>query len=304
MASINYKNNTITNKNKNKKNNINNINNKIVNNNNNGKIDKNKNDKNDTINNFNINQQFYAAVAENNIDKMKKWLKVGANVNVRNENDQAATQLALLNDNYEMLRILIENYGADVNSKNNNNGINLITLACVLDNVQVLKLLIDNGANPDCSDLEKQTPLHHCVQFDSQAACKYLLDAGANVNVKGGPNMDSLLHYACFESNLEIIKLLCSRNDIDLNAKNALGQTAFYIICTTSANIKIINFLIEHRVDINLKDSKNISPIGAACEHKHYHIVKRLLTVPNLLIDVSNPFILKYFKETSPIVIV
>ena len=92
-------------------------------------------------------------------------------------------------------------------------------LACVRNNIEIVKLLINNlNININCVN-------------------KYGLTA---------------FHYACIHNSIEIIKLLLNNSQLNLNIYDKNGYTAFHYACS-NGNIEIIKLLInEPRLNINI----------------------------------------------------
>ena len=54
-------------------------------------------------------------------------------------------------------------------------------LACIRGHTTIARLLIDNGADPDCKDFDENTPLHYASEFGN-FECIILLIKEANSN--------------------------------------------------------------------------------------------------------------------------
>jgi ankyrin repeat protein len=87
--------------------------------------------------------------------------------------------------------------------------------------IGVLKLLLDNGADPDSKDRYDWSLLHYaCGNLD---LTKLLLDRGANPNVRTCGNRTPL-HFVADQGNKAVTQLLLSRG-ADVNAKDGDGRT-------------------------------------------------------------------------------
>jgi hypothetical protein len=75
---------------------------------------------------------------------------------------------------------------------------------CRLD---VLRHLLDAGANPNAQDEEGWTALHLAVKEENKKACRFLLKNGANVNALTYARSTPML-VAKFNGNRGIIRLL------------------------------------------------------------------------------------------------
>ena len=81
-----------------------------------------------------------------NLNKIKRLIEAGADVNAKNKNQYGETPLhwALWRDNIETTKLLIDS-GADVNAKNKS-GITPLAWAVDKRNIELVKLLIKAGA--------------------------------------------------------------------------------------------------------------------------------------------------------------
>ena len=98
----------------------------------------------------------------------------------------------------EIVKLLLER-GADVNS-NNVIGVTPLHLAVTFNNVELARLLLENGADIDRKDnYYSMTPLMSAAQsvgrYDDPAIVELLLDKGANISIKDKKG-DTALKYA------------------------------------------------------------------------------------------------------------
>ena len=70
--------------------------------------------------------------------------------------------LAVLDGKIEMAKRLIDN-GADVDMKNDADGVTPLHLAAIYGEIEIVKSLIDNGAHVDLKDKDGETPLRWAV---------------------------------------------------------------------------------------------------------------------------------------------
>ena len=87
------------------------------------------------------------AIVDGDIQKVKKLLDNGADVNVRFAGEDSLTPLfvAVFEEKPEIAALLLSR-GADANMKYQNGGTPLMT-ACARGNKEIVKLLLDNGAD-------------------------------------------------------------------------------------------------------------------------------------------------------------
>jgi len=142
----------------------------------------------------------------------------------------------------------------------------------------VSKALKDGG---DINSLSKdlQTPLIQASTYNEPEIVKFLIEAGAGVNVKD-ENGKSALMYAC-ESNteVEVVRVLI-RKHADVNAKTNTGKTALMYACENNPNIKIVSALIGAGADVNAKTKDGRTPLDYAGKNenkKSVMLIKALL---------------------------
>jgi ankyrin repeat protein len=92
-------------------------------------------------------------------------------------------------------------------------------------NIEIVRILLDKGANVNVPRKDGITPLHLASNQGSVEIVKLLLDKGAKVDVKGGKNSITPLMLASMNGHTEVVKLLLERG-ADPRLKS-FGSTAF-----------------------------------------------------------------------------
>jgi ankyrin repeat protein len=82
--------------------------------------------------------------------------------------------------------------------------------------------LLQLGADPNAADHAGWTPLHEAALEGHVDTVKLLLDHNAEINIKGGANMDTPLHDAVENNHCDVVELLLERG-ADPFARNAKG---------------------------------------------------------------------------------
>lgn len=136
--------------------------------------------------------------------------------------------------------------------------------ACKKQNLSIVKLLVENGADVNATNKYGTTALYYAIDNNSASMeiVELLLKNNAN------PNVDTILHIACRNQNLKIIKLLVE-NGADVNFIDNNGRTALFdAINAKNANKEIIRYLIANGADIHKEDNNGISPLSFAESNK------------------------------------
>jgi ankyrin repeat protein len=138
-------------------------------------------------------------------------------------------------------------------------------------NIRIIQLLIDNGANVNVKDNEGNIPLNLAYIKGYKEGVECLLDGGANVN--------TLLHLASYDGNLEMIELLFkpklfkSKYNIDVNIKNNTGLTSLYV-ASLQGHQEVVALLLANRADLSIADESGNTPIHVASSEGKLEVVK------------------------------
>ncbi len=127
------------------------------------------------------------------------------------------------------------------------------------NNIEIVKLLLDNGADVNAKDVEENTPLHIASEKGYTKVVNQLLTNKKsknkiNINEKDN-DWNTPLHMAANNNKIGIVKLLLD-NGADVNAKDVLGIIP---LCdaVNNNNIAIIKLLFKKENDININNNKN-----------------------------------------------
>eukprot|EP00090_Calanus_glacialis_P034374 TRINITY_DN57688_c0_g1_i1.p1 TRINITY_DN57688_c0_g1~~TRINITY_DN57688_c0_g1_i1.p1 ORF type:complete len:175 (+),score=49.99 TRINITY_DN57688_c0_g1_i1:70-594(+) len=112
--------------------------------------------------------------------------------------------------------------GADVNSAANNKGSTSLHLASCEGHVEVVKLLLDHGADPNHLDRSGWSALDRAVWAGRMGVCTVLLERGARVDVRDNINRTPL-HATAIQGNLSLAKLL-----VEHGADRAVRDTRYH----------------------------------------------------------------------------
>lgn len=149
----------------------------------------------------------------------------------------------------KMVGTLIEK-GADVNLEGLYRGSALNYAAYTRSNerTQIIKQLIDAGAEIDVRDNDWQTPLHAAAINDYSDVVQLLIDAGADIDA-ADDSEDTVLHHAVYSGKPSTVALLI-KSGVRLNCKNSRGLTPL-----AYAKWKGLTELTELLIQAGAKDS-------------------------------------------------
>lgn len=114
-------------------------------------------------------------------------------------------------------------------------------------------------------------PLHYAVHDNNLDMVKLLIDKGANVNRKTMEQVTALM-WATDIGNTEIVL----ENGADIDAINFKGHTAL-IIAVRKEKLEMVKFLIDNNAELNTKSNYGQTTLDEALEYDLKEIVAILM---------------------------
>ena len=98
---------------------------------------------------------------------------------------------------------------------------------------------------------------------DQPEVVKILLENGANVNLKDS-TLNTALHYAAENGNLEIVKLLFE-HDVEIDAVNNSKKSAFHL-ASENEHAEVMIILLRKGANIELPNGESLTALQSAFE--------------------------------------
>uniref|UniRef100_A0A2P2HXM9 Protein fem-1 homolog C-like n=1 Tax=Hirondellea gigas TaxID=1518452 RepID=A0A2P2HXM9_9CRUS len=170
----------------------------------------------------------------------------------------------------EVVQVLID-HGANINSVSDT-GSTSVRSACFMTHIDIVKYLVEKGANVLKPNFNGGTCLINSVQ--SVALCKFLLDHGAHINAQD-IKCKTALHYAIEEHRLETVKLLLDRG-ADPSIRSRLNDDAIQTACIKGA-YPIFNYLIKF-INVSMHEvADGYELIGSTFLDEHHDIQEAII---------------------------
>jgi len=187
-------------------------------------------------------------------------------INKKYKNDNTLLHFACEYGNVEMVNNILLYKGIDISKKNvlKNTPLHIACEKGHFECVDSLLEHIQNESEINCVNKNNETPLYLAVKYDHFDVVSSMLENDfINVNeMDYYPKKKSILHIACENCNDEIVKLLLSEDDIDVNMINIKGRTPLHI-AFDKGDISTIKLLLSDKnVNINVIDEDGITPIN------------------------------------------
>ena len=178
------------------------------------------------------------------------------------------------------------NNGTDINAKDPS-GMPALFIAVEKNQLSATKFLLENGAYPDITDKENDTPLMRAMYYNRPEIAKLLIEYGANVNTSY--NDDFVLTWATFNNYTDIVRLLIEKG-ANIECYNPVGCTP--LIIASYGNYEICEFLIQNGADVNARRSKTSNKDWTSLMYASYYSkldIMNLLLENGALIDIRTP---------------
>lgn len=184
-------------------------------------------------------------------------IEKGADVHLIDEKGYSPLHWAVGDNLLELCKVLLE-MGVDVNiTSEDGYSRTPLLIATAMGSFESVKFLLDSGANIELKDSEGIDALHRAVMNNKPNILELLLKAGANANggfpdSNGYYKENTLLHIAAIENYPEIANVLIQYN-ADIEAKNKTGKTPFHI-ASENNSIDVAKILINNGANPNIED--------------------------------------------------
>ncbi len=129
-------------------------------------------------------------------------------------------------------------------------GYSFLSLAIRAKNENLVKILLDKGANPNLQndDFLKSTPLMQCSNYNLVEVAKYLIEKGADVNIQDKQN-DPVIHWTAYYGEYELTKLLLD-NKAKTNLKSIHSDGVMHVALKEWQD-SIVDLLMSYNVKLN-----------------------------------------------------
>ncbi|XP_051154847.1 putative ankyrin repeat protein RF_0381 [Leptopilina boulardi] len=244
---------------------------------------------------FDLDTPLHGAAEYGHIDIVKYLIESGySNNNVKNSNNKTALDLALLNNQLDVVKYFIENESMKIIKK-----IHLFEIVrCGY--LKLLKYLIDNG----CGEINTKTDdnislLHYSAYYGQLDILLYLLANDAEVNIFTEEEKETPLSCAIREGHTEIVKQLLKNGaemiKVDINAENVkdeiltlllkaghsmvnyFGEQKPFLIAAEMNYWQLVEAFIEIGVDVNSLNEKYQTALDFAVVELNLKMVRILL---------------------------
>lgn len=237
-----------------------------------------------------VNSQFpeaqtplFYAVEKCHLEITKYLLENGANPNSKNIMEETAAFIAARSrlDSHEILKLLVEQ-GANLEIKNN------VKRGCINAAIQTLdpsrvKFILKLGVgNLNVNDAYDNPPLHYAVENYSIEMISDLIEHGADVNFRDSSGRTPFTTALCRQDN-SVLELLLS-SGASLEDFDIFGDTPLNYSCTFGF-MSSVKFLVENGASLTSRNFRGMTPLQSAIKEQYFNLISYLI---NKMDDFNN----------------
>ncbi|WP_265024303.1 ankyrin repeat domain-containing protein [Wolbachia endosymbiont (group A) of Epagoge grotiana] len=266
------------------------------------------------IDKYNVNRELLDklpllswAACKNSVNVAQLLLSIGADIDIRCDQNWTPLHYAVSAGQYDMVRFLVDQ-GASILAKDNNVKTPL-RIVNELGNTEVANFLrakldkylfsaierkdirkvsdfLDGGANIEAKGINNQTPLCVASCKGNLYVLKLLLSRNAKVNVQDD-SRKTPLHYAAREGHSDVAELLLGRGTM-INAEDCFGMAPLHYAAYHNRK-NMVSFLIKQDAKIEAVDKEAKTPLHYAAGKGHLDVAELLLD-RGAIIDAEDRF--------------
>jgi len=180
----------------------------------------------------------------------------------------------------------IKDMNKEMLEKKNKQGLTRLAEATMRGETAIVNILIENGANLETRDNNKNTPIIYASQNpmtkENERLIKFLIQAKVKLNVENEQGMTPIL-YAIAQQSKKMTDVLTTNSDVNINYINKYGETPL-IRAIKESTEDIIKMLVEKK-GANVNDTRTAQTALQLAVSKKNN--KRIVGI--LLNNAANP---------------
>eukprot|EP01112_Ceratiomyxa_fruticulosa_P010630 TRINITY_DN281_c0_g1_i1.p1 TRINITY_DN281_c0_g1~~TRINITY_DN281_c0_g1_i1.p1 ORF type:complete len:657 (-),score=95.88 TRINITY_DN281_c0_g1_i1:49-2019(-) len=215
----------------------------------------------------------HSAVYKGDVDKVVS-LSNSVDINSKDSGGKTPLVVAITEGSRELTFTLLK-LNASVNESDNSDS--PLHLAVKRGDFEIVRVLLNCGANTEHTTYLGQTPIYNAVERADVRIVRELLRRGANPNARSNIKFP-IIHEALYTGNEELVKLLINYNT-NVNVVCGNQRTPLFVAITLQKPA-LVQMLLAVGADPNVMVN-NEKPLVKAIQSNNYEVVKVLLPYLN-----------------------
>jgi ankyrin repeat protein len=221
------------------------------------------------------------AIIFNKPDVVKLLIEKGARIDIVDSEERSVLFMAIKFNFIDIIKLfLLYNKSLigisilDIRDRNQNI---LLHYAIILKNLEIVKLLLENGSNPNLTEKNGYNSLHLAIYSRNFDICELIFKHNIDVNAKCNTG-ESALHLAC---NLQLTKIsaLLVANGIDVNLQDYNHDFTALHYAVNLNNKELIQLLLQNNSDPNIQDMFGNTPLHYCLLENNYEVLVMINTL-------------------------
>ena len=232
-----------------------------------------------------------SAVHQGDVNSLENHLSAVANPNLylNRVYDKVFMQkctllmIACLNGYEEVIRTLLRRFKPDLEVLNNVifgdvnpsqqlfSNVSVLWVAASMNNFEIVKLLVEHGANVNHTTKTNSTPLRGACYSGNVDMARYLIENGADIHITK-ENNDTNLMVSVYQKHLNVVTYLVDELRCDVNVCDGYGRSSLYD-AVNCGSLELVEFLLQHGARNFRAIGDQISPLILAAEKRRTDLV-------------------------------
>ena len=202
----------------------------------------------------------------------------GADINARDDENETPLNKATLGGHIDVVEALISEFGCSANTRGYQDR-TLLHQACAKGHLKLArKLTLQYNIPVNSQDSKKQTPLHHSCGFGYIAVTRMLLtECGADINAQDNQT-NTPLNKAALGGHTDVVEALISEFGCSVNTRGYKDRTLLHQACAKGHLELARKLTLQYNIPVDSKDSEKGTPLHLSCNFGHLAITRVLLT--------------------------
>ncbi|XP_043479806.1 putative ankyrin repeat protein RF_0381 [Leptopilina heterotoma] len=195
-----------------------------------------------------------------------------SNLNATNIYGETPLHLATEGNHIQLVKILLEN-GANVNEQTRR-GSTPLHLALIKKHIELTEILLQNGADVNIQQIQDMTPFHLAISGNHIQLVEKFLQNGANVNLQLEDGTSSL-HITVENKYIQLTRILL-QHGADVNVQDNNKKSPLHIAIIKNC-IQLAEILLKNGADVHVIDRCEETPLDLTVKYNNIELVELLL---------------------------